>query len=419
MRVLYISHNGMLENLGQAQVLPYCRGLARRGVDIHIFSFELETATVADREALASNLRADGIRWSPLVRRRDPRFRTKLLESSHGIASALATAATWRPDIVHGRSYLPTAVADFVASVVPRARLLFDCRGMVGDEYVDAGYWTKDRFEYKLVKKYEQRAFRRADGVVVLTERLRRVGEEARWFGPRTTVAVVPCCVDLDRFRFDPSARARRRAELGLDDHLVVTYSGSLGGWYQEPELARFAGLVRRAAARPVAFLLLTHQPAAELRRLLRDEGFHDEEIVVRKVPPAQMFEYLSAGDLALSFIKSCFSKLGSSPTKVAEYLACGLPTVLNGDIGDQADLAAEGEACVVVDALTTDALTRAVPRALALAERSTEERVRLGRAVARRRFGLEEVGVQRYARLYDDLVRSARGSLGSRVIQG
>ena len=31
-RVLFISYNGMLDPLGQTQVIPYLRGLAKRGV---------------------------------------------------------------------------------------------------------------------------------------------------------------------------------------------------------------------------------------------------------------------------------------------------------------------------------------------------------------------------------------------------
>ena len=38
MRALYVSQNGMAENLGQSQVLPYLRGLVRRGVEIELFA---------------------------------------------------------------------------------------------------------------------------------------------------------------------------------------------------------------------------------------------------------------------------------------------------------------------------------------------------------------------------------------------
>jgi glycosyltransferase involved in cell wall biosynthesis len=276
---------------------------------------------------------------------------------------------------------------------------------MLGDEYVDAGYWTEDRLEYRLIKRYERRAFRRAEGIVVLTETLRRIVRDRGWVGSRSLIEAIPCCVDMDRFRFDRAARDEIRRELNLEDRLVVVYSGSLGGWYREEELAKFAGLTKRTAKRRIAMLVLTHQDSSGLRELLVRAGLTQDEIVVRKVNPPEMAKFLSAGDLALSFIKSCFSKLGSSPTKVAEYLACGLPVVLNGDVGDQADLAVEHDACVVVRSLAEPDLSDAVERVLPLAERPIEARVRTGREVAERWFGLEKIGVERYERLYRHIV--------------
>ena len=40
-----------------------------------------------------------------------------------------------------------------------------------------------------------------------------------------------------------------------------------------------------------------------------------------------------------MSFIKPCLSKLSSSPTKVGEYLAAGLPVISTAGIGDVDDL--------------------------------------------------------------------------------
>jgi len=401
MRALYISHNGMLEGLGRAQVLPYLRGLARRGVTFDLVSFELPEADIRDIEALRDELAPQGIRWTPLRRARDTRLRVKVFESARGVGRALAAALARRPDVVHGRSYLPTAVADFVASTVPRAKLVFDCRGMIADEYVDAGHWTPDRLEYRLVKRYESRAFRRADGVVVLTEALRRWIAERGWFGAHTHVEAIPCCVDLEAFRFDPEARARIRGELGWEGSLVVVYAGSLGSWYREDEMARFAGIVRARASMPVRFLLLTHSRPDELVAMLRREGFDDGSVRAIRARPHEMPRYLSAGDLGLSFIKSCFSKKGSSPTKVAEYLACGLPVVLNGDIGDQAELATDTEACVVLGSYERGELTDAAERACAMMRVPVAERVENTRRVADGRFSLERVGVERYERLY------------------
>lgn len=412
MRSLYVSQNGMAENLGQSQVLPYLRGLARRGVEIELVSYELPGVSAEVLEDISGSLSKDGIRWHPLVRTMGGSLDVKVAEAAKGALLALRRALVRRPDIVHGRSYFATAICDAVGEVSRRSKLLFDCRGMIGDEYVDCGYWTRDRLEYRLVKTYERRLFRRSDGMVVLTRALARWLREDGGLGPRPVVEVVPCCVDMERFRPLDDARERLRCELGLGDDFTLLYAGSLGTWYLEPEMARFAVAVRarlEALGRRVSFVCLTPSDSSGLRAELERAGFPAENVIVRKVAPKQMPEYLSIGDVGISFIQSCFSKKGSSPTKVAEYLACGNVVVVNGDIGDQADLATEKEACVVLRDFSVDEIERAARQATELADRARQSRIDSTTGVARRHFGLEEVGVTRYAGLYDALVASPR----------
>jgi glycosyltransferase involved in cell wall biosynthesis len=407
MRSLYVSQNGLVENLGQSQVLPYLRGLASRGAEIDIVSFELPAADLSAITALREQLRASTIGWYPLQRTMGGSLPRKMGEAAHGVLAALARVLQRRPHVVHGRSYFPTAICDVVAAVSPRSKLLFDCRGMIGDEYVDCGYWKRESLEYRLVKTYERRLFRRSDGLVVLTRALRDWLTSESVVGSRPIVEVVPCCVDMTRFVPDASARERLRGELGLGDRLTLVYAGSLGTWYLEPEMAGFARALRavaKAAGREVAFVCFSPSDARSLRGLVEAAGFAPEEIVVQKVAPREMPAHLAVGDVGLSFIQSCFSKKGSSPTKVAEYLACGLPVVVNGDIGDQRDLAHEREACVVLEDFGAAEIERAARAALELASRPREARTTAARDVARRHFGLEEVGVSRYVKLYEAL---------------
>ena len=66
-RVLFISYNGMLDPLGQSQVLPYLRELARRGVQFTLLSFERDKAFephgVLECEQLQETLKTEGIEW--------------------------------------------------------------------------------------------------------------------------------------------------------------------------------------------------------------------------------------------------------------------------------------------------------------------------------------------------------------------
>ena len=46
----------------------------------------------------------------------------------------------------------------------------------------------------------------------------------------------------------------------------------------------------------------------------------HDQDVLIRQVPPQEMPLMLAAADAAISFAEPRFSKIASSPTKIAEY---------------------------------------------------------------------------------------------------
>ena len=58
-RVLFISYNGMLEPLGQTQVLPYLRELAKRGVKFTLLSFEKSKAFTEEGKLTCADLKRE------------------------------------------------------------------------------------------------------------------------------------------------------------------------------------------------------------------------------------------------------------------------------------------------------------------------------------------------------------------------
>lgn len=58
-RVLFISYNGMLEPLGQTQVLPYLRELAKRSVKFILLSFEKPAAFTAEGQRECAALKQE------------------------------------------------------------------------------------------------------------------------------------------------------------------------------------------------------------------------------------------------------------------------------------------------------------------------------------------------------------------------
>jgi glycosyltransferase involved in cell wall biosynthesis len=213
-------------------------------------------------------------------------------------------------------------------------------------------------------------------------------------------VEVIPCCVDFARFReAERRERAEVRRELKLEGRRVIVYVGSFGGWYMTEETARFMALAH--AEDPSTYSLILTQTAPEkIADQLRSLGVRSEDFFVGKVPPAEVPRYLRASDIAVSFIRACYSKLSSSPTKIAEYLAAGLPVVCNAGVGD-VDAVIEGDRVgVVIDKFDDDAFRAALARVEQM--RRDEETAARCRTSAVTRFDIERVGGLKYRRLYE-----------------
>jgi glycosyltransferase involved in cell wall biosynthesis len=406
-RVLFISYNGMLDPLGQSQVLPYLRELAKRGVRFSLLSFERAGARDArGREAckrLRRQLANENIEWHWLRYHQRPSLPATAYDVIAGIRYAKALVRRNRIEMVHARSHIPATIA-LILKRQFGVMMIFDIRGLMAEEYVDAEHWRKGSLSYRTTKAMESRAFAAADGVVTLTEKIWPLIRPWKGLNGRAVLhAVIPCCVDLDLFSFSSEERTKRRAELGLGDRFTIVYSGSIDGWYLTEKMVDFFAHVLRE--RPAAhFLWLVTGRHDRIKTLMTARGLEIGSYTIKSVGLRDVPSYLSASDAGLVFIKPCFSKLASSPTKNAEYLACGLPLVTNAGIGDSDELITREEVGALVSDFNVAEYTRAIARIEELRRNPDRTRLR-SRQVAERLFDLRNVGAQRYASLYESVL--------------
>ncbi len=410
-QVLYISYNGMLDPLGQSQVIPYLKELSKLGVRFTLLSFErapMNQPELARKiKAVRDSLAADGIDWRCLRYHQKPSLPATAYDVWAGVRYASSVMRTKQIEIVHARSHIPAEMADRLKRRFG-VKMIFDLRGLLADEYVDAGHWRKGSLAYRITKASERRSFMAADGIVTLTETIWPIINQ--WDGLRgreLSHEVVPCCVDLDLFRFNAEERQRRRREMKTEDAYVVVYSGSIDGWYLTEAMADF--FVKLSQQKPNAhFLWLTPTRHDRIRSLMHERGVDTSKYSVVAAESREVPSYLSASDVGLAFIKPCFSKLASSPTKFAEYLACGLPLIINAGIGDSDALVNEEHAGVLVRDIDEASYLHAAGM-IEQAGRMNEETRRRNREIAARLFDVRRVGVERYARLYERVLEIIR----------
>lgn len=398
LRSLYVCYFGLREPLVQTQVLPYLRELARAGAAIRLLTFEPRRVVwTSEAEAeMRQRLRGDGIEWTRAVYHTS--LPGKIADILTGVARIVRIARRERITIIHARSHVPAFMA-LLARPFTNARVLFDIRGLMADEYADAGHWRATGWLYRTVKALETFLYR-ADGFVVLTERAR---QELFPTGAAKPLEVIPCCFDAARFAGGNERTPAVRAAIGAEGRTVIVYAGSLGGAYLARELAAF---FRVALARDRgAFLLVLTQSRREIiTDQLRQAGVGEGDFHVVYVSPDDLPAYLAASDVAVSMVKPSYSKIAMSPTKFAEYLAAGLPVISTRGIGDLDAQIARERVGVLLDAFTDDAYAAALRAAEEL--RSEPGFRARAAAVARRLYDLHEVGGARYVRLYHAIAR-------------
>src|SRR5205085_11526839 len=93
------------------------------------------------------------------------------------------------------------------------------------------------------------------------------------------------------------------------------------------------------------------------------------------------------------------FSQIAASPTKVAEYLAAGLPVVCNSGTGDMDKLLLNEKVGVLVENFDEKVYEEAASRALALSHKP-QIRERCGE-VTEQYFDLVKVGGSGYRNVY------------------
>lgn len=402
-RVLFISYNGMLDPLGQSQVIPYLRALAERGVRFTLLSFErpraFTPAGIQQCEQLREKLRGQGIEWHWLRYHQRPSVPATIYDVFAGFVKASSLVRRNRIEMVHARGHIPATIALGLKKRFG-TKMIFDVRGLMAEEYVDAEHWREGGVPYRLTKATERRMFAATDGIVTLTERIWPIIKE--WEGLRGRVVhheVIPCCVDLSLFKFDAADRERRRRELGLGDQFTMVYSGSLDGWYLTEKMADlFASLLKTNGS--AHLLWLTNGSPARVRELMSARNIEASNFSVLSIPSAEVPSYLAAADAGLAFIKRCVSKVASSPTKNGEYLACGLPLVINAGVGDSDALINDWKAGVLIENFSEAEYAEA-GRGIEAMVAQPEVRSH-ARSVAEQLFDLNTIGAERYASLYE-----------------
>lgn len=386
-RVLYLASASIAEPLIISQVIRYLKRMQDVFETCHLVTLERKALSSQQQRAIAQELKESGIHWHVIESYQGRRALNIWREIVGGYRFACRLVTEHQLNLIHARSFVPGNIG-LRASRKTGARFLYDMRGFWAEEK-----WAKGTIRRpwmrRLAQRMEDRLFHQADALISLTEAGRRRLIDR---GIHAPIEVIPCCVDTDVFHWNGRERSEVRQIISV---------GSLGpGYLPEAVFGVFAAAQQKWPG--VRLQLLTRTDREKVSQAARAAGCDLDRIDITSVPPEQVPSFVAQADLGLCMIQPSGAKIASSPTKLAEYFACGVPVIANCEgIGDMTEILTKNRVGSNLRSFDDAGYLQAVEDADSLlAEEGISRRCR---ELAETEFSVT-VGTEKYAQVYQRL---------------
>jgi len=397
MSILYISYDGLLEPLGQSQVLAYQEQLAK-DFDIILMSFE-KPADLNNHQLLHSmqdRISKTSIKWIARRYHKAPSILATSYDLLAGIIHCSYLVWRYKIKVVHARSYPPALIALFLKKFFG-IKFLFDMRGFWADERVDGNIWNKDSQIYRVTKSLEESFIVNSDHIISLTNAAVNEMEQFPYLASASLpISVISTCVDLEKF-----TPKNKNIE---SENFILGYLGTVGTWYLfEETIQAFKILLE---IRPLAKILIINKGEHKfIQESLVNQGISLDLVEIRSAKHDEIPCLIKSMSATVFFLKPLFSKQAAAPTKLGELLASGIPCLTNAGVGDMANIIRNGGVGIAINGFSNSAIEDGVNGLIELTKQ--EDIIEKCRKTAELNFSLED-GIKSYAKIYKSLMNKS-----------
>jgi glycosyltransferase involved in cell wall biosynthesis len=282
-----------------------------------------------------------------------------------------------RPDVIYIRKGFLTIFPVFLSRLFS-IKCVLEVNGLVGEEvYLGHGF---PAFVSRIFAIPEWITYRLTDKIITVTDGLKQVIcnmhniDEAR-------IRVISNGVNTERFK--PVIREE-------DGIIYLGYIGNLVPWSGLDYMLRSLPLVIREYPQLKFLIVGTGRYMSYLKDLATELEINQQIIFTGSVPSAKVPEYITRCHICyLPARRLRNARIGISPLKIYEYLACGIPVIVT-DINGLEFITTQGVG-LVVEPESSSALTKATIELLGNPELRSEMS-RKGRKLVEKEFSWEKI---------------------------
>lgn len=325
-KIIYVSPTGLLEPLGQSQILSYLKHTSS-SYRFNVISFEKESDLKNIDEIKRINEFCDNynIEWTRMTFHSKYRKFNKIYELTCLLCNLLYLSVKEKPALLHCRSYLPTFLSLIVGKFL-KVPVVFDMRALLPEELVLSGRIKRNGVFFKLMKKLERYCLANSAHIISLTRAaIPHLKKEVPSLGD-DKFSVIPTCVELDSFYSSPRSRSGT---------ISVGSVGSLNsGWFPKDWLF---DIYREFFVRDshTELRIISKDNIDEYLSNRSDDADFKENILLKSVSHNDVCNEINFMSFGVVYNHNSVGRLGSFPTRMAEFLACGIPVMCNAGLED------------------------------------------------------------------------------------
>lgn len=230
-----------------------------------------------------------------------------------------------------------------------RAKLIVNHRGDSIDEYIYTHNKGQDDSFVKTLNARLKTSIRKADMSICVSENLRKQLMEYSGLELNNTF-IYPCCADIARFE-QTSCPCNK-------EKIVVGYFGGFNKWQCIDTILDIFIELRKKDSR-FFLMLITNSSTEPYKEKLEKIG--KENYSIKGVPFNEIPENISKMDASFALRESRPLNIVSSPTKLSESLAAGVPIIVTKASGDYAEMLVDNKNGLLIESIdyTADDIDR------------------------------------------------------------
>lgn len=392
-KVLYLSYTGLMEPLGRSQILPYLSRLSDE-YEFTIVSFEKveDLKNINAVKKLHRECNQYGISWKPTKYHDKPRLLATVYDLLNLIYLTYTYCKGSNTQIVHCRSYIPT-ISAWLVSKVSKTPFIFDMRALWPEELIDANRLKRNSIVHKVLQLLESKLLKDASHTVSLTHAAIDYLTEVYPHLDRNKFSSITTCVDLERFQSLNSLSKEKK---------LGTMGTVISGWYKLDWLFRTFKIQLQLDSNS-EFKIVTRDSVEYLRKLASKYDIHESKLEIISSEPKDIAYNISDLKVGLLYFTQGISKIGSAPTRMGEFLACGIPVIGNRGVGDMAQIIEDFNVGVVLESDDDESILKALIKLDKLYE--DENLIKRCQDTAATYFSVEK-GSEKYRQIYKKIVK-------------